>query len=174
MEIRELYDGLYRYCYMKTHHPQAAEDITQEAFLRFLKRYRFTEEAETSALLYTIARNLCTDYYRSGREETWRGIGENSVLGDGRRQGGMAENGMGLSGVMQDDMGRYVTRMALESAMEQLEETDREAVFFRYVMELPAGETADILGISRFQLYRREKRALKQLRSQLNRRDFYE
>ena len=36
MDLEERYDKLYRYCYMKTRHPQAAEDITQETFLRFL------------------------------------------------------------------------------------------------------------------------------------------
>ena len=30
MDLEELYDKLYRYCYMKTRHPQTAEDLTQE------------------------------------------------------------------------------------------------------------------------------------------------
>ena len=37
MDLEELYDKLYRYCYMKTRHPQTAEDLTQEAFLHFLR-----------------------------------------------------------------------------------------------------------------------------------------
>lgn len=35
MDLEELYDKLYRYCYMKTRHPQAAEDLTQEPFFAF-------------------------------------------------------------------------------------------------------------------------------------------
>lgn len=170
MEIRELYDGLYRYCYMKTHHPQTAEDLTQEAFLHFFKNYSGRGAVENAALLYTIARNLCTDFYRSRKEESW----EVWMMTKGGEQVEPVQENMMQKSVSQDDMEQHATRLVLEAAMEQLEETDREALFFRYVMELPAGETAEILGISRFQLYRREKRALRQLRNQLNRRDFYE
>ena len=36
-DMDEQYDKIYRYCYMKLKHRQAAEDVTQEAFLRFLE-----------------------------------------------------------------------------------------------------------------------------------------
>ena len=58
MDLEELYDKVYRYCYMKLRHPQAAEDITQEAFLRFLRVYEERELKKKTAYLYTIARNL--------------------------------------------------------------------------------------------------------------------
>ena len=59
MDLEELYDKVYRYCYMKLRHPQAAEDMTQEAFLRFLRVYEEKELKKKTAYLYTIARNLC-------------------------------------------------------------------------------------------------------------------
>ena len=55
MDLEELYDKVYRYCYMKLRHPQAAEDITQEAFLRFLRVYEEREIRKRTAYLYTIA-----------------------------------------------------------------------------------------------------------------------
>ncbi len=33
-DMDEQYDKIYRYCYMKLKHRQAAEDVTQETFLR--------------------------------------------------------------------------------------------------------------------------------------------
>lgn len=49
MDLEERYDKLYRYCYMKTRHPQAAEDITQETFLRF--RTLIQEQGKESIVL---------------------------------------------------------------------------------------------------------------------------
>ena len=37
------YDKLYRYCYFKLHNVQAAEDITQEAFLKLIENSRYKE-----------------------------------------------------------------------------------------------------------------------------------
>ena len=65
MDLEELYDKLYRYCYMKTRHPQTAEDLTQEVFLRFLRTRDVSEIKKQTAYLYTIARNLCIDFYRT-------------------------------------------------------------------------------------------------------------
>ena len=64
-------------------------------------------------------------------------------------------------------------RIALEQALEWLPEEERELIFLRYTNEMPVAEIAAILGISRFAVYRQERRALEHLRKQLNRRDFY-
>ena len=34
MELEELYDRIYRYCYFHTGRKELAEDLTQETFLR--------------------------------------------------------------------------------------------------------------------------------------------
>ena len=38
MELEELYDRIYRYCYFHTGRKELAEDLTQETFLRFFHR----------------------------------------------------------------------------------------------------------------------------------------
>jgi len=58
-DLEELYDKIYRYCYMKLGHRHIAEDITQETFLRFLSDRRYQEMGRELAYLYTIARNQC-------------------------------------------------------------------------------------------------------------------
>ena len=64
-------------------------------------------------------------------------------------------------------------RIALEQALEQLPEEDRDLIFLRYTNEVSAAETGKILGLSRFAIYRREKQILKKLRTQFDWRDFY-
>lgn len=152
MDAEKLYDKLYRYCYMKIRHPQTAEDLTQETFLRFLRTHRYEDCEKNAAYLYTIARNLCTDYYRSRKTEPLERAEE--IPGE-------------------DGSEACVIRLALEQALERLPEEERELLFLRYTSEVSVGEAANILGISRFAVYRRERHALEQLRKQLNWRDFY-
>lgn len=152
MDLEELYEKLYRYCYMKTRHPQTAEDLTQETFLRFLRGHDACELKRNAAYLYTIARNLCIDFYRTCRTMPL----EQSELPD-----------------TPDREDGHTIRIALEQALDQLPEEDRDLIFLRYTNEVSVTETAKILGISRFAVYRREKQILKQLRTQLHWRDFY-
>lgn len=42
-DMDEQYDKIYRYCYMKLKHRQAAEDVTQETFLRFLENNTYKD-----------------------------------------------------------------------------------------------------------------------------------
>ena len=151
MDLEELYDKLYRYCYMKTRHPQTAEDLTQEAFLHFLRARDVSEIKKQTAYLYTIARNLCIDFYRT--KQTLPLEQAEQATGD-REEGD-------------------TVRIALEQALEQLPEEDRDLIFLRYTNEVSAAETGKILGLSRFAVYRREKQILKKLRTQFDWRDFY-
>ena len=152
MDLEELYYNLYRYCYMKTRQPQTAEDLTQEALLHFLRTRDVSEIKKQTAYLYTIARNLCIDFYRT-RQALPLEQAEQAAAGD-REEGD-------------------TVRIALEQALEQLPEEDRDLIFLRYTNEVSAAETGKILGLSRFAVYRREKQILKKLRTQFDWRDFY-
>ena len=64
IEIKELYDKIYRYCYFKTNDSYVAEDLTQEAFLKFFSQNSYIDKGKTLAYLYTIANHLCIAYYK--------------------------------------------------------------------------------------------------------------
>ena len=153
MDTEELYDRIYRYCYMKTRHPQTAEDLTQETFLRFLRAHSFEECGKNAAYFYTVARNLCTDFYRSKKTEPLERADEMRA---------------------EDCSEDQTTRIVLEEALKQLPQEEQELLFLRYTNEISAGETAKIFGISRFAVYRLAKRALNRLRYELKRRECYE
>lgn len=153
IDTEELYDKLYRYCYVKTKHQQIAEDITQETFLRFLESHNYRDIGKQTAYLYTIARNLCYDHFRKNAAYPLE-LKEELLLAD--------------------ETETQTTTIALEQTLQQLPEQERELLFLRYTNGLSAAQTAAILHISRFAVYRREKQALKQLKSVLDRRDFYD
>lgn len=143
MDYDQLYDKLYRYCYFKLRHRELAEDITQEAFLRLLEHGQ-----SSTAYLYTIARNLCIDAYRSPKmaqlEEQMPSGGEEEML----------------------------SSLSVKIALSRLEEDERELVLLRYVNELKIQQIAQMLGISRFALRRRLQQAMKKLKENLKEEDF--
>lgn len=150
MDIEEQYDKLYQYCYMKTRHQQTAEDITQETFLRFLEDHSYQEMGKQMAFLYTIARNLCVDYFRQ------------------REPLPLEEDGS-----VEDTENQLVTNLTLQQALEILGDSGRELIFLRYVNEVPIGQLSQIFHLSRFAIYRRIQSCLKQLKSELRKEDFY-
>ena len=66
--VRQYYDDILRYFIVRTRDRTSAEDLTQETFLRWIRwgrDVRFPSEQKRRAYLYTIASNLCTDYFAS-------------------------------------------------------------------------------------------------------------
>lgn len=151
-DLEKFYDKIYRYCFMKLHNPQIAEDITQETFLHYLKAEGKGEIKNLESYLYAVARNLCVDFYRIQPLES---IANEKMIGT-------------------DDCEWNSTRLVLEQAMEDLPDDEREVLFLRYTNGVSVNEIAKIIGVSRFSVYRKEKHALKVLRDKLDRRDFYE
>lgn len=67
-----------------------------------------------------------------------------------------------------------LTNIALNTALSQLNETDREFLLLRYVNEVPVSELSKIYQISRFAVYRKILHAVKSLKSKLREEDFHE
>ena len=149
MDIEEQYDKIYRYCYFRLHRRELAEDITQETFLRFYAQEQYQETGKAMRYLYTIARNLCIDTYKKQPDEP---LPEELEQPDGTEA--------------------VLTDLALREALRQLETEQQELLLLRYVNEASAADIADLLGISRFAVYRKTNRALKQLRAWLREEDF--
>lgn len=139
-EIEELYDKIYRYCFYKLRNSASAEDITQEAFLRY-----FAQNTDiNAAYIFTIAKNLCTDMFRKKQTEE---LSDNYPT--------------------EDFSDKSDTKIAVRTALEKLPKQHREILVMRYIAELSVNETAETLGISRFAVYRLEKSALSQMKKLL-------
>lgn len=154
-DLEEQYDKIYRYCYFRLKNRERAEDITQEAFLRFWESEGYRDTGKALRYLYTIARNLCIDDYRKMQKEP-----VSAQLQPEKLAAIEAARG-------REAYEEAVCRMDMQDALSGLSGTDRELLLLRYVNQLPVSVVGSLLGISRFAVYRRTAGALKALRERL-------
>lgn len=147
MDEKTLYDKIYRYCYYRLGQAELAEDITQEAFLRLWEDRGYRERGKMLQYLYTTARHLCIDEYRRCKAQPLTEEMEEQLAA---KPGPEPE-----------------LRLGLWQAFQTLPEEEQEILALRYGSEIPVGDLARMLGISRFALRRRITAALEKLRTQL-------
>lgn len=138
MKLEEQYEKIFKYCYMKVLDKHVAEDITQETFLRFLKANSYKEIGKQMPYLYTIARNLCIDYFR---------------------QSPTVELDDSFADPKYDKPNTYI-----EDALKKLDESDSELLFLRYTNNESINDLAKHYRVSRFVINRRIKKALEKLK----------
>ncbi len=149
IEIGEQYEKIYRYCYLRVHHREIAEDLTQETFLRFLERPQYHDQEKALRYLYVIAKNLCIDEYRKMKTEP--------LPEDLPEQ--------------EDRENAWLTSITLQSAIAALSEEERELILLRYVNEVPISVISELYQISRFALYRKLKEIIAVLRKEFEREE---
>ncbi len=148
-DLSTQYDKIYKYCYFKTGDAVLAQDLTQETFLRFYRAGKYTEYGKIMAYLYTIAGNLCKDSFRTAKCIT-EPIDEN----------------------IQAPANDVDSSIVIKDAVKKLNDDEREVIILLIINCHTVSETANIMGISRFSVYRKQKIALKKLRNILG-GDFY-
>ena len=151
MDIEQQYDKLLRYCYMKLRDRTLAEDITQETFIRFFESKDYRSIGKETSYLYTIARNLCIDYFRKQKDELIEDLPAKIQE--------MSEPG--------DNTEDIVDRVSIEQALDRLTADEREAVVLRFSGELSVEDIAKSMDISRFAVRRRISSALEKLRKEM-------
>src|SRR5947207_13787209 len=84
--VRRHKTPLYNFVLRYLRSASAAEDITQEAFLRVVQRAsEFKHEARFTTWLFTIARNLCVDHARKGKLRRHPSLDGPAADGEGSR-----------------------------------------------------------------------------------------
>ena len=153
MDIEEQYDKIYRYCYFKLYDKQLAQDITQEAFLRFYRQGLSFDNGKELPYLYTIAKNLCIDEFRKQTVDRIEVL-ENEATSDPSEE--------------------WIDALVLRSIVSNLPNDEQELIFLRYANELPITSICKITGLSRFAIYRRLSKSLKWLKEELKKEGFSE
>ena len=148
MNLEDQYDRIFRYLYFHLHDRHTAEDLTQETFLRFLRSRTYRDENRQLQYLYTIAGNLCRQYYRD-RVITFSLEDQDDTL--------TAEN-------FEKTLLEQIT---LRDALNKLSPEERELLFLHYVNDVPVTVISGMYMISRFAVYRRLKSILKRIRREL-------
>ena len=111
-----------------------AEDVTQEAMMRLWQMAPdwVPGQAQVATWLYRVTLNLCVDLRRKKRPGTLEDAPE------------PVDEGGGAADQMQD----AARKDALQAALEQLPERQRQAVVLRHIEELSNPEIAGIMEIS--------------------------
>lgn len=143
--VHKYYDDILKYCNYHCRDTGYAEDLAQETFLNFfakLSDYHF--KGKTKNYLYTIAGNLCKNFYKKKidipveDEELDRVTGVN-------------------------EMGEVLDKIMIETAVESLPEEMREIIILYYFQELKLSEIASVLQIGLSLVKYRLTQARKQL-----------
>ena len=138
MAARQLTDRLGPRCYSVAlrmlGNRAEAEDVTQEAMMRLWKMAPtwVPGQAQVSTWLYRVTLNLCTDQRRRKRPD---------ALPEGADP---ADDAPSVTDRMQDAS----RRDALQAALDQLPDRQRQAVILRHIEELSNPEIAGIMKIS--------------------------
>ncbi len=140
MDISEQYDKLLRYCYMRVRNKSLAEDIRQDAFMKFYESKNYHNQGKELAYLYTIARNLCIDYYRKQKD----------IISD-----------ISETYAVCDETDIILEKIEIEQALDKLCVSERELITLKFILELSDADIGKMSGISRFSVHRRLKSVMK-------------
>ncbi|HOV88801.1 MAG TPA: RNA polymerase sigma factor [Candidatus Paceibacterota bacterium] len=145
-------ERIYRYIYLKTSSREEAEDLTQQVFVRAweaLPQFEFKKNP-FSSWLYSIARNLITDFYRKKKPD-FSLDSENALE---------MPDDLDLTErlIIQDEI-----RQVFE-AINQLPLEQKDLLLLRFVDDLSYDEIASIMNKSPLTLRVIQHRALKRLK----------
>lgn len=146
---------VYRFAWRLTNDPHAAEDLTQETFLRaWRQRHRLRDPGAARVWLFRITANLWRDQLRRRQSPVARA----GPLGEGQPSAARPPD---VKLVQQEAVGR-----ALE-ALNALPPRQRQVLYLSACEDLAAADIATVLGISAEAVKANLSLARKKLREQL-------
>lgn len=140
------YPGILRYCLWHTQNRQAAEDATQETFLKTIRHLdAYVHRGKFRAYIYKIAAHVCIDLSRKRVAEQ-----------------------------LPDDLSKYDSRLEqieteadFVSMLRCLPSEQQEVVLLRFVHELKIREIAEVAGVPMRTVQSRLRSALQRIEKDL-------
>jgi len=146
-------DAIFRFCMVKVSNVELAEDMTQEAFMRYWEYLRSGKTIDNPrALLYTMSNNLAKDWYKKKKADS---LDDKFALGYDP-----IEKSVGAEMLAQ--------HQEVVDALQHLEEKDREVMVMRFVEGLEPKDIAAFLNESANVISVRLNRAIKRLQTVLH------
>ncbi len=126
------YDAIYRYCYYRVMDVALAQDLTSEVFVRMVQDLGAFDARGRPLLawLYTIARNLITDMYRSKKQVTFLPLDE-ALMAD--------EDSLTIN------TERRIGNNHLARAIQRLTEEQRQVILLKFMQDFSNAEVARLL-----------------------------
>ena len=159
-----LFNFVLRFC--NDYHQ--AEDLVQEVFLRLIKSAKSYEpKAKFSTYIYTFAHNICIDNFRRGKKRKTTSLSQPIDV----------EQELTLEDTVKDeranpekDYRQKTLEKALQEAVSELPEEQREVFLLREQMNLPFEEIARVVGCLPSTAKSRMRYALQSIRQKLEKR----
>ncbi len=170
--VRRYKTRIYNFTLRHLRSAPAAEDVTQDVFLRVVqKAAEFKHEARFATWLYTIARNLCIDNLRKMSHRRHPSLDQPTNAEDSRPLVEQIANPHHSSNVEQRATSAEVAG-SIVAAVEKLPNEQREVFLLREVGNLPFKDIAAITGVPENTVKSRMRYALDRLQGALS--DFEE
>jgi len=162
-EFVKLYDRyaprIYRFVYLKVNSPQDSEDLTSEAFFKFWESLANKSQKidNPRALIYKIANNLVTDFYRKkSRTEIKIDPEKNDILSRIPDKTDLAKA---------SNLGSDINQV--KKAISSLKNEHQDVIVLRYLDDLSHKEISQIIGKSEGAVRVLVHRAVKDLKTKL-------
>jgi RNA polymerase sigma-70 factor, ECF subfamily len=163
--VKRHHKPLYNFVFRQLRQPSAAEDVTQEVFVRVVQNAsEFKHEARFSTWVYTIARNLCIDQLRKAQHRRHPSLDQPLGPGDDARSlGDSLADPRPQASAERSASALQMTAMLVQ-AVDALPEDQREVFLLREIACLPFKEIAVVTGVAENTVKSRMRYALDRLR----------
>lgn len=156
--VYKYYEDILKYCKYHCFDTVYAEDLTQETFLKFfanLSEYHY--KGKTKNFLYTIAGNLCKNFYKKKKDVPTEGeiLEKESVL-------------------VSNSLNFVLDKVMIETAIKGLPIELREVIILYYFQDLKLSEIASVLKIGLPLVKYRLKQAKIRLEQLIGKEELYE
>ncbi len=149
--IERYYEDIYRFCLYMVQIEADAYDITQESFLKFMKYGSSYKDNNLKGYLLTIARNLCSDYFRNKSQKAvatdWEELDKHQTR--------------------TDRMAETEDAVYLKNLLKELSDDIREVVILRTYEEMRFKDIAKIMGCSLSTVKSRYRLGISQLKRRM-------
>ncbi|MGD6967388.1 RNA polymerase sigma factor [Rossellomorea vietnamensis] len=164
MEVltRKYYKDIFAFVYRKTGDRDLAYDLTQEIFIKVMKKIRsYSNNGSFKSWVFTIAVNHCRDY--------WRSAEHNRSLKQSELPEYLTNEKTNVSYIF----AQKETRERVKAAVGELPEYQRDAIILKYFHQMKISEIARVTEANESTVKSRLKQGLSKLAAILGRGEEY-
>lgn len=124
------YQDVYHFCFYKTGDEELAYDCTQETFLHVIRFFdSYVDQNHFRAWILSIARNVCSDYFRSKKLLT---VDETFLENEQAQEAGYSQAEI---------------KDSVMAALNRLPEIQKEVVILKFYYDMKVREIASVVGV---------------------------
>jgi RNA polymerase sigma-70 factor (ECF subfamily) len=177
--LREVSHKAYRQAFFSVKNEESAMDLVQESMLKISSKYGDKPKEELPMLFTRILQNCILDFHRRQKvRNTWTTLFSSFQKNEGEEEYDVLENLLAQDGSQnasaQDEIEQSQNMTAIENAISNLPERQRQAFLLRYWEEMDLAETAEIMGCTEGSVKTHCSRATKALAQILKQQGFRE